>query len=705
MKSFARFMPLALVIGLLSMLFGCGGGTAVPVNPPHAQVAVAIAEDSISLGAGESYHFTATVTGNSNTAVTWSLSGCTGAACGTLSATGIYTAPSTISTEAMVTVAATSQADPTKFDSVAVHHMPIEVSIAPAGAWVTPGRTADFTAAVRYDANNVGVAWALGPACSATCGTLSNVARNSVTYTAPATVPDPPTVTLTATSITDPSKSAEVITTVSGSGGLTEGDYAFFFNGWEILSTQPGFYVPSRVATAGHFHADAKGNITNGVEDINSSSGVSQSLPFTGTYSIGSDRRGSFTITTAQGTATYHMTVEASGSRGKFIKFDALPIDAPISGAGYFELQDMTAFSLSALSGPYALGVFGTVNTNRLAAVGRFNAGPSGTFSSGKMDVTVQTHIGVDPQVTSTNLTLAGSFSAPSSSTGRGTAALTLSPAPGGVAGNLNFAYYVISNEKVLLVETDTRSSTIPVLSSEVRRQNEPFSAASFNAPTVFSMAGVNRANYGAEIVNAAVGQMVPDGSGSMTGIIDDNQRQGATNKAFTGSYTVASDGRSTLALQLGSGNADSDIAYFFGQNEAFLMQTSGTDVLFGSVKPQAAGPFTAASISETFLTATAAPTSEQAENDCGLTTFDGVGGITSTMDVNSDSVRDPHDWLHHFDFTGTYTVAANGRGTLTFSPPSNRSAVFWLISPTELVGIGAVDPSSPWSALLEYEK
>jgi hypothetical protein len=201
---------------------------------------------------------------------------------------------------------------------------------------------------------------------------------------------------------------------------------------------------------------------------------------------------------------------------------------------------------------------------------------------------------------------------------------------------------------------------------------------------------------------------MVSDGSGSVTGTIDDNggQYQGTTNKAFTGSYAVEPSGRSTMALQLGSGNPDSEIAYFFGPNEAFLMQTSGTDVLFGNLKPQAAGPFTAASVAGTFPTATAAPASEQAENDCGLTTFDGVGGITLTMDVNSDSVRDPQDWLHHFDFAGTYTVAANGRGTLTFtSSPPNRPIVFWIISPTELVGMGVVDPSSPWSGLLEYEK
>ncbi len=692
MRNFTRFVPLALGMVLLPMLFGCSGSKAVPPNQASVPVvAVAIAEDSVSLGAGETYQFTATVTGHSNTAVTWSLSGCTGAACGTIAPTGFYTAPSLISTQATVTVTATSQADPTKFDTVAVHHMPVAVTIAPPGATVIPGATLSFTAAVQHDINHAGVTWALGPACSdATCGTLSNVTHSSVTYTAPATVPNSPAVTLTATSITDTSKSADVIITVSAFHALTEGDYAFFFNGWEIRYSQQ-YYTPYRVAVAGHFHADSSSNIINGVEDINLASGVSQSVPFTGTYSLGSDRRGYFTITTAQGTATYRMTVDPSGSKGKFIKFDALPSSAPIDGTGYFELQDKAAFSLSALAGPYAMGMVGTMGeANRIAAVGGFTVGTSGAFSSGKLDMTVATHAGQDPQANSTNLTLTGSFSAPSPSAGRGTATVTLTPPPQGAVGTFNFVYYIISDQKILLAQSDTRSSTMPVLSGEVRRQNGSFSAASFNAPTIFSMAGVNRAGYGPPDVNVAVGQMVPDGSGSLTGIIDDNQ--GASNKAFIGSYSVASNGRSTMALQLRPGVTDTEIAYFYGQNEAFLMQTSGTDVLFGSFKPQAAGPFTAASIAGTFPTTTAAPTGESAENDSGLTTFDGGSAVSSTVDVSE------WDSLDHFDFTGTYAVTANGRGTLTFtSPPPDRPIVFWIISPKELVGIGTV--------LLEYEK
>ena len=705
MKSTARFLALGFVLIPILMLIGCGGGSAAPtINPPPV-ISVTMEDSSVTLGQGETYQLSATVTGSSNTAVTWSLSECSVAACGTISSSGLYTAPSVLSSPASVTVIATSRADPTKFASCVVQLRPITVSISPVGALVIPSGTLQFTGNTGYD--NSGVTWELAPGCSvATCGTLSNATPTSVTYTAPATVPNPPTVMLIATSITDPSKTAQIIITISVAHALAAGDYAFLFNGWDIQINQQGFYSPVRVISAGHFHADASGNVTNGVEDINSSSGVSQAVPFTGTYMLGANGRGSVTIVTAQGPSTYHLTVDASGSKGKFVKFDVPSTVGPTpGGTGYFELQDKVSFSLPTLAGPYAMGVSGTLRFEGLAdwisltALGGCAIDNTGMLGNGEMDVSVQARGALAPQV-ATKATLNGSFSPPSSSTGRGTVALRLSPAPSGVADNLNFAYYVISSDKMVLVQTDVRSNTVPVLSGEIRRQIGSFSAASFSGPSIFHMTGVDRSNFGVELPIAVVGQVIPDGHGSLTGIMDDNQYLGATNKGFSGSYTIETNGRSTMALQLGSSNTETEIAFFFGQNQAFVMQTSGLFALFGSIKSQALGPFAAASISGTFLTATGEPTSEEAENASGLTTFDEVGGITSTMDVTNDT------GLHHFEFTGIYTVAGNGRGTLTFtSPPSNRTTVFWVISPTELVGIGKLDPSNYTSTVLEYKE
>jgi hypothetical protein len=79
--------------------------------PPATQVGISISPTSASLQTGATRQFTASVTGTTNTAVTWSATG------GTVSSTGVYTAPSTTGT---YTVRATSVADTTKSSSATV---------------------------------------------------------------------------------------------------------------------------------------------------------------------------------------------------------------------------------------------------------------------------------------------------------------------------------------------------------------------------------------------------------------------------------------------------------------------------------------------------------------------------------------------------------------------------------------------------------
>jgi len=99
---------------------------------------------------------------------------------------------------------------------------PISVTVSPTSASVVKGLTQNFTATVTNDAQNAGVTWSLsGAGCSGNaCGTLSNVTATTVTYTAPATVPNPATVTLTATSVTDNTKSSAASITVLVSAPL-----------------------------------------------------------------------------------------------------------------------------------------------------------------------------------------------------------------------------------------------------------------------------------------------------------------------------------------------------------------------------------------------------------------------------------------------------------------------------------------------------
>ncbi len=190
---------------------------AAPAAP--AAVAISVSPTSTTVTAGATQQFTATVTGISNTSVTWGVSGagCKGAVCGTISSGGLYTSPSRAPSHATVSVTATSVADPKKSASASVTivaAVAVLVSISPTSASVPAVGMQSFTATVT-GASNTAVAWSLsGPGCSGSaCGTLSTNGLSAV-YAAPSVAPSPSGVNVIVTSAADPSKSASATVTV-----------------------------------------------------------------------------------------------------------------------------------------------------------------------------------------------------------------------------------------------------------------------------------------------------------------------------------------------------------------------------------------------------------------------------------------------------------------------------------------------------------
>ncbi|HEY1339874.1 MAG TPA: Ig-like domain-containing protein, partial [Bryobacteraceae bacterium] len=161
-------------------------GTAA-VTIPAPSVSVSVSPTSVNLQPGQTRQFTATVTGSSNTAVTWS---CTG---GTISAAGLYTAGNAAGN---FTVKATSAADATKSATAAVsiQAAAISVSVSPASVGLQPGGTRQFTATVTGSSNQ-SVNW------TATGGTITA----SGLYTAGQSAGS---FSVTAKSVADPSQSA-----------------------------------------------------------------------------------------------------------------------------------------------------------------------------------------------------------------------------------------------------------------------------------------------------------------------------------------------------------------------------------------------------------------------------------------------------------------------------------------------------------------
>jgi hypothetical protein len=207
---------------------------AITVTVPGTiAVTVSPATATLQAGAGRQSFIATVLSDSQNKGVTWSLSGagCTGAACGSLSATAsasgaaiIYTAPVSVPNSGTVTLRSTSAADASKSAAVAItitSQPVVAVTVAPTSAIVQAGGgSRNFSATVQNDAQNKGVKWTLsGAGCSGNrCGSLSATASASgaaITYTAPASLPNPAGVTLTATSVADGTKSAAAAITVT----------------------------------------------------------------------------------------------------------------------------------------------------------------------------------------------------------------------------------------------------------------------------------------------------------------------------------------------------------------------------------------------------------------------------------------------------------------------------------------------------------
>ncbi len=205
----ARF--LALAAGML-VLFGCGGGSN-NTPPPPVVVVVSISPTSGSVATGATQQFTATVTGTSNTSVTWSLSGGAGQNLGTISSAGLYTAPTSVPSPASVTVTAKSVADTSKLASATVTIIEVGITILPTSTSVPTNGTKQFTATVT-GTTNTAVTWSLSGGAGQDLGTVSLTGL----YTAPASLPSPAQVTVTATSQADPTKSASASVTITANG-------------------------------------------------------------------------------------------------------------------------------------------------------------------------------------------------------------------------------------------------------------------------------------------------------------------------------------------------------------------------------------------------------------------------------------------------------------------------------------------------------
>lgn len=197
-------------------------------------LAVLISPSSAPVELERTQQFSAVVTGTFNQNVSWEVEGVlggnntVGTITNTLTNPGLYTAPKNLPAINPVTVTARSRANPTVFASVPVTlFSTIVVQLSPTGVTLAVGRKQRFVATVQNSTNQT-VTWSVngvpggnaevGRICVADfnpCEVLTQTTLLAVDYVAPAQIPNPETVTLTARSQADPSKATSSPITIS----------------------------------------------------------------------------------------------------------------------------------------------------------------------------------------------------------------------------------------------------------------------------------------------------------------------------------------------------------------------------------------------------------------------------------------------------------------------------------------------------------
>lgn len=718
-------MKKSLLVSLLGagLLAGCGRGE--PAAAPPIGVPVLSPSMPQTVSAGQPLSISATVTNDpQNAGVTWTAT-CTAPSCGFVSPSRTpsgmpttYTAPNPVTAKLSITVTATSVTDITKSASLAVTVTPppVSVTLSPSTPQtVAEGQTLSITATVANDPAGGGVNWTA--TCSATaCGTLnpaSTASGTPTTYTPPIGLTGSFAVTVTATSVTDDTKSASLtVTATPNNNASLSGDFAIRFT---------GFDPDGEVAVVARFRADGNGGLGNGWLDYNTPGGSGMTT-FTGTYTVGVDNRGTLTasLTNPPGLAfVARFVLETKGSEmriGRIIEFDDLT-GTGARGSGEIDKQDLTLANLTTLAGDYALGFSGDLGSiiGRLGVVGRFTLGTDGAFSAGQVDASVPNSSFSSP--------LTGQVSAlgPNTSTGRGTGMATIiipssSPVP---SFTFNFAYYVVSNNQAFIVSTDSRSATSPLLSGEIDRQQQAtFNAASLTGPIIFGVVGTCVTPTSSSLAHAsvAIGLLQADGMGALTSGMFDQNECGTINSSVAingGAYAVDPMVKGRVTITLGT-NAKSLMLYLRDNDKGFLLEgtatTPSSEVTFGTVSPQVAptGGFTEASLAGTYAVGTVEPSTGNVPNESGVVTFTSTSGSPSAFSGILDISQATTPFLlPGATFAGAYAnTAVPGRFTAAATSMSQTPGrfVIYAITPGGFAMI-EVTPGNTASSILFFEQ
>lgn len=599
---------------------------------------------------------------SSNPQVAWNVT------CGSVSATDLpcgsisplvtasgaattYTAPAAVPMGSAVTITATSVTNPAKSVSatILIANPIVVTSVTLVPSTVQVNYTVRFAAVATNDSSaDPEIEWTM--TCgSSDCGSFSSTTTLSgatTNYTAPAAIPAGNVVTVTATSVTDPTKSdSAALTIVPIAPTLANGTYVF-----QILP-QSGETITG-VFTARY------GLVTGGEQDENYlcctdpdpgsyMSPTATELITGGTYSVSSDGTFSITIGTSDFSETMFGTLAANGN-GLVAGIDGIPangtllpqtsIAAPLGGY---------AVSVSGVDMYYdAAWVSGVVNIDSPGGI----SGAGSSLNTTDQDTAVLGGYEIHGLQAST-------VSAPDSF---GRVLFQLNPDSSSSMPPFYLAGYIADATHIFLLETNDQMNATNfqgLLAGVAIAQGSStgkFTASSIaGASFVFGASGSD-SKWGT--LNVA-GVMTLSSNNTVSGFLNWNDLDLSTAQspiAFTGSYTVEPTGIVHLSNLTDGSTFTYDMNLILTGDGGALL--SGTDTnnpqevtFLGQVFRQQTAAFSAASFAGSY----------------GLNDGD-AGVLTATPGNSADSVTGYLDatyagsWYHDA-LTGTFAPGSNG--------------------------------------------
>jgi hypothetical protein len=685
------FAPLAVAVLAIIGLMGCGGS-----GSSTGPVTVTVTPANPSVAVGSMQTFTANVVGGTSPAtVVWSVMGA-----GTIDASsGVYTAPAAVPATNDVVTATSQGATGSAIVNVTASQA---LQVMPSGPAVSAGMSQTFTA--TSGGNPVGsVTWQVNGVLGGDCvappsnpvapchGTIDGNGN----FTAPLSRPPGGSVTITALSGTDSGTTSATILYSSASltsNGST-GQYAIQYAGSDFTAGFP-IDVAGSIQTTGSA-SSTSGTIVQGTEiDIDSGIvGVPVAATVTGgQFTVGAvDGRTTMIVTTNSSTFpsfTLQLAL-TSNQHGLLIDFDTFG-----TGSGTLDAQNANSFAGS-LSGNYVFTASGLdVNGNApLSVAGAFlanggsipvNSTSAPTNTQDVVDVTATT------AVVTNDITLSGTYTSADMS-GRGT--ITMSSTP---LGTINFAYYMIDQTHVNIVEIDN-PSTSPLLSGQIF--SAPSNATALTGGVAFTVGGSAGGSsfnpYAAGGVFNVTGTTV--GSG---GLLDINNNGGVQSAIAIsgGTYTNSTSsgnvpGRYTLSLTTSKGSTSPEFAaYTTTIGTALLVEIdTNTDGTTGTAFQQSSPAALTGSFA-TGLTGVKFSQNFSIEQDVSgqiVLSATSTAPSSGTLDLNSFA-NGPQTLLVN-SANSTINAPTNNRGTAVIKTAANNGTfniAYYLVSPTTAIFI-----------------